>query len=175
MDIVRFNKTINIWINALQSYDLNILVTKPDNENWSLGQVFLHLINETNYYIEQIVYCLSHYDNCSEPMSENAVLIFSKNEFPDERFKNEAQFSQNVPQPADKSVLLEQLLFIKNRLNSMWYKIMDNNNLGKTRHPGLGYFNAKEWFQFAELHLRHHLKQKNRIEMSINYVPQNKS
>jgi hypothetical protein len=35
---------------------------------------------------------------------------------------------------------------------------------GKTKHPGLGFFNANEWLQFAEMHLRHHLKQKERIE-----------
>ena len=28
--------------------------------------------------------------------------------------------------------------------------------IGKTKHPGLNYFTAKEWLQFAEMHLRHH-------------------
>jgi hypothetical protein len=35
---------------------------------------------------------------------------------------------------------------------------------GKTKHPGLNYFTAKEWLQFAGMHLRHHLKQKKRID-----------
>jgi len=35
---------------------------------------------------------------------------------------------------------------------------------GKSKHPGLGFFSASEWFQFAEMHLRHHLKQKERID-----------
>jgi hypothetical protein len=36
--------------------------------------------------------------------------------------------------------------------------------IGKTKHPGSNYFTAKEWLQFAEIHLRHHLKQKKRID-----------
>lgn len=35
---------------------------------------------------------------------------------------------------------------------------------GKTKHPGLDYFSAIEWLQFAEMHLRHHLRQKKRID-----------
>jgi hypothetical protein len=34
----------------------------------------------------------------------------------------------------------------------------------KNKHPGLDYFNANEWLQFAEMHLRHHLRQKKRID-----------
>jgi hypothetical protein len=36
--------------------------------------------------------------------------------------------------------------------------------IGKTKYPGLNYFTAKEWLQFAGIHLRHHLKQKKRID-----------
>jgi len=83
MHTVKLNETLNTWITALQHYDFDTLVAKPDFENWSLGQVFLHLINETNYYIEQIEYCLTHNENCSEQMVENALIIFANNEFPD--------------------------------------------------------------------------------------------
>jgi hypothetical protein len=35
---------------------------------------------------------------------------------------------------------------------------------GKTKHPGLHYFNADEWLQFADMHFRHHVKQKKKID-----------
>jgi hypothetical protein len=35
---------------------------------------------------------------------------------------------------------------------------------GRTRHPGLGYFDAAEWFRFAGMHFRHHARQKKRID-----------
>lgn len=175
MHIDKLNDTLTTWITALQEYDFDSLVAKPDPENWSLGQVFLHLINETNYYIGQIEYCLAHNENASGLMAENAVLIFANNEFPNERIKNDSQSSQNVPQPTNKTGLLEQMLHLKSQLNLLWNKIIAASSLGKTRHPGLGYFNAREWFQFAELHLRHHLRQRKRIEQAIKYVSKNNS
>ena len=37
----------------------------------------------------------------------------------------------------------------------------------KAKHPALGYLTADEWFQFCEIHLRHHLRQKARIEKEL--------
>jgi hypothetical protein len=173
MQLTNLNETLDIWIAALQHYDFNTLITKPDSENWSLGQVFMHLIEETNYYIEQIEYCVSHSENRSEFMSEYSAQLFANNGFPDVRIKNDAPSVQNVAQPSNKSDLLEQLHSMKTQLNLLWNKMMDNKSSGKTKHPGLGYFNAQEWFQFAEFHLRHHLSQKRRIEEAIQFVSKN--
>ncbi|WP_026897475.1 DinB family protein [Daejeonella oryzae] len=173
MNVDKLNETLDIWITALKQYDFDTLVAKPDSENWSLGQVFRHLINETSYYIGQIEYCLTHHENSLEQMEENAGLIFANNEFPNERIKNDSPSSQNVKQPVKKTELLEEMHFLKTQLNQQWKKINENVSSGKTRHPGLGYFNAREWFQFSELHLRHHLRQRKRIEISIKYLPQN--
>ena len=49
-------------------------------------------------------------------------------------------------------------------MNDVAIIINENSLQGKTQHPGLGYFNATEWLQFATMHLRHHFKQKKRIE-----------
>ncbi len=175
MQVVKLNETLDSWITALQDYDLVTLVKRPAPENWSLGQVYLHLITETSFYIGQIEYCLAHNENYPEQMAEDAAIIFDNNEFPDERIKNDAPSSQNVPQPTNKQDLLEQMLGVKTHLNYLWDKMIDHKFAGKTRHPGLGYFNAQEWFQFAELHLRHHLRQKKRIEDAIQYVSKDNS
>ena len=49
-------------------------------------------------------------------------------------------------------------------MNNAATQIANSKSKGKTKHPGLNYFNANEWLQFAEMHLRHHLKQEKRIE-----------
>ena len=53
-------------------------------------------------------------------------------------------------------------------MNDAAAQIENNKSRGKTKHPGFNYFNAIEWLQFAEMHLRHHLKQKERIEKNLN-------
>jgi hypothetical protein len=35
---------------------------------------------------------------------------------------------------------------------------------GKAMHPGLHYLSAREWLQFSEMHFRHHLRQKERLD-----------
>jgi hypothetical protein len=69
--------------------------------------------------------------------------------------------------PASKVVLLDQMQRLKAHLNSLENKIVGNHCIGKVRHPGLGYFNALEWLQFADMHMRHHLRQKRRIEDAL--------
>lgn len=59
MAIAELESTIDIWINALDHYDLDTLQRKPNKNSWSLGQVYIHILNDTNYYIHQIESCLS--------------------------------------------------------------------------------------------------------------------
>jgi hypothetical protein len=37
MQLTKLKETLEIWIAALQHYDFNTLIAKPDSENWSLG------------------------------------------------------------------------------------------------------------------------------------------
>ncbi len=164
MLLQEFNKTFDIWLETLEQYSPDNLIIKPDSESWSLGQVFMHLINEMQYYITQIEASLQHNENVSEKMKEPAVNMFANNAFPDERIKGDPGSTSKIQQPTVKSQLEAEMKEIKSRMNELWADISRNENNGKTMHPGLGYFNAREWFQFAEMHLRHHLRQKRRIE-----------
>jgi hypothetical protein len=49
-------------------------------------------------------------------------------------------------------------------------KIINTRFKEKTKHPGFHYLNAIEWLQFIEMHFRHHLKQKKRIDKYLNSI-----
>ncbi|MEJ7682627.1 MAG: hypothetical protein WKG06_33175 [Segetibacter sp.] len=51
---------------------------------------------------------------------------------------------------------------LKDEINNVEISISKSPFKGKTKHPGLGYFNANEWLQFAEMHFRHHFKTKEK-------------
>jgi hypothetical protein len=51
---------------------------------------------------------------------------------------------------------------LKQDINDFAAALASNNFKGKIKHPGFDYFSASEWLQFAEMHMRHHLKQKER-------------
>jgi hypothetical protein len=56
------------------------------------------------------------------------------------------------------------LLQVKDEINNLTILISTNWRWGKTKHPGFGYFSAHECLQFADMHFRHHLRQKKRID-----------
>jgi hypothetical protein len=163
MLIENFNHTINTWITALQQYNFSQLCIQPAAKNWSLGQLYIHLTDDANYYIEQIKICVSSNDNAMEEMSAFVKTIFLNNDFPDEQIEG-APAHAFIPQPGNKDELVNSLIILKNEMNEAAVLILESPFRGKTKHPGLGWFNAAEWLQFAEMHFRHHLRQKKRID-----------
>src|SRR5688572_6163031 len=105
--------TIDIWINALHHYDLDTLHAKPDKDTWSLGQVYMHILEDTTYYIEQAENCLAHVENAEEQKTEFGAALFTNNSFPDERIAGDTHVSQAVPQPTSKNELLDKLARLK--------------------------------------------------------------
>ena len=162
--IDQFNDTMDSWVAELQQYKFDELLVKPNAASWSLGQVYIHLIEETKYYIEQIEFCLNRGEYASEKMRENTRAMFLKNEFPDVKIKGDPFISENVQQPVSKQELQEKMLELKQEMGLMWNRLIDTGCTGKAKHPGLGYFGGIEWVQYAGMHLRHHLKQKERID-----------
>jgi hypothetical protein len=103
-----FKATIDTWIKAIQEYSFEDLCNNPDNNSWSLGQVCMHPVNDTDWFIEQIKIYMLNDDNTKETMLPFAQTTFTNNSFPDERLTNPA--NDNMPQPEDKKVLLQFLL-----------------------------------------------------------------
>ena len=163
MLIEDFNNTIDTWIKELDHYNLTELRAKPSVGSWSLGQVYFHLIKNTRYYIEQIRICTSANDHIHEEASPEAIAMFRNNEFPNAILEG-PDTNAIIPQPQGKDELKSAFLDLRNQMNNAAFLISNSSCKGKTKHPGLSYFSANDWLQFAEMHLRHHLRQKKRID-----------
>jgi hypothetical protein len=159
----QFNKTVDGWIHFLNDYTLEMLLQKPQPTSWSLGQVYVHLIKDTAYFIDQMKIALSNNANSEKEMYQDAKNMFMNNELPPVLLKGPASNS-DITQPQSKQALLKKLLCIKNKVNELILTPDMEKATGKTEHPGLGFFSAPEWLQFAEMHMRHHLMQKKRID-----------
>jgi hypothetical protein len=158
-----FNHTSDAYIIALERYTFAQLCARPSPTSWSLGQMYLHLIADTRFYLEQIKICISNNEHDTEQASPHAKTMFARNEFPD-GFIEGAPDNARIPQPESKEQLRNELLSVKSEMNAAAALISDSPFTGKTKHPGLHYFNASEWLQFADMHFRHHLRQKKRID-----------
>jgi hypothetical protein len=163
MDLLNdFSSALSQYKESLSKYTIHQLQQKPDIESWSLGQLYMHLLNDTNWYFDQIEIALQDKDHQFESTSEKAAQILERGSFGEEKIKGDPQASINVLQPNSTEYLRREFEYLENRAKILWEKVR-NNPPGKSKHPGLSYFNSLQWFQFAELHLRHHLKQKDRI------------
>lgn len=158
-----FNSTIDTWIDALHNYSFTKLCIKPTPSSWSLGQLYLHLIDDTGYYIEQIKPCLSTNDNAVEDIKPNGKALLQANTFPDILIEGHPN-NAFIPQPESKEQLVQSLQNIKDEMNNTWLMINQTTFNGKSKHDGFGYLTAAEWFQLAEMHFRHHLRQKKRLD-----------
>lgn len=162
-----FIATIDTWIDDLDHYDFGQLCTQPTINSWSIGQVYIHLIEATEYFFEQIPICLSSDDNADKEMSPKAKSMFESNEFPNMMIEG-PKSNDDTCQPYSRDEILSSFEVMKASVIDMDKLISNGPFNGKTKHPGLGYFSAMEWFQFAEMHFRHHLRQKSRVEAFLN-------
>lgn len=167
MLIENLNRTIDVWITALEPYHFHQLCAKPAPNNWSVGQVYMHLIEHTNFYLQQIHICVTTNDYANEEASVNAKEMFLNNSLPDVIINGPAS-NAYTPQPASKEHLRGNLMLLKQEVNKIGTVMSQNVFQGKTKHPGLHYFSANEWLQFADMHFRHHLRQKERIDEFLN-------
>lgn len=49
-----FNASIQLWIDYLDDYSLEILCAKSDVDSWSLGQIYLHIADDTRWFVQQM-------------------------------------------------------------------------------------------------------------------------
>lgn len=88
--------------------------------------------------------------------------MFRNNAFPDIRIEGDRSHAV-MRQPDNKDELRTGMMEIRGAMARLAEEIALTEHHGKTRHPGLGYFSAAEWFQFADMHFRHHQKQLNKF------------
>ena len=169
MSIDAFNLTIDHWIRELDHYDFETLCRKPSPTGWSLGQVYMHLIENSQFCIDRIQTCLATNENAHLQPAPHGRCMLQQNAFPDEIIEGPPS-NQSTPQPENKIQILLALQHIRSEMNILATRMGEGNYEGKAKHPGLLYMNAYEWLQFADMHLRHHLRQKARMDQ---YLAQN--
>src|SRR5688572_19124950 len=160
-----FNKTIDVWIDHLESFDIDQLRIQPAHGQWSLGQVYIHLIENSWYFLKQARRCTTSDRNSEKVAASHGRSMLINNSFPDEPIEG-PESNARTAQPESTAQLLSDLVKLKREINEVAALIGASSFKGKARHPGLKYLSAAEWFQFAEMHFRHHLRQKKKLDVS---------
>lgn len=167
---------INIYISSLENYTDDTFLMKPDEESWSIGEMYEHICRATTLFLQQTENCLKE---------ENGQLNGDKTSLGENFYKFGGYPSIKMKVPLiyqtgkayivkTRSEYAEIFAEFGEIMAGKFEKVTNNNGNYKIEHIICGFLNAYEWFSMVTYHLKHHLKQKTSLEIFIGLI-ENKS
>ncbi len=163
----RFEETANHYIQELDGFSIEQLQRKPAEDEWSLGQMYQHLINSALYMqLRNIEQCLAPSEDSAAPIAvktKEGTAIFDQGGFPPIRVHVPPSPQYTPGQPESKEQLIQGLYTVIDRMKEILPQIEKGTMQNTVPHPRFGPLNAQEWFLLIEMHYRHHLLQMDRL------------
>ena len=153
------------WLSDLTLYSDEQLLRKPDDRQWSIGQVYIHLIQSAeNFHLKQVELCATGKgETVSGGKTMPGRITYFLGVIPPVRVSVPPSEFYTPKQPVNKEE-------IRTRMRGMLEKVRlalpmaQNAPRGmKLKHPGFGYLDGREWFQLITMHYRHHRRQQKRL------------
>jgi DinB superfamily len=166
--LMKFEQAAQQYLDQLDNLTMEQLIHKPNEADWSLGQMYQHLIQSALYMqLRNIEACrVQHKDASNLDMDSKTAqgeAVFAQGSFPPIRITVPASPEYTPKQPVSKGELTEGLQLVINRMKETEPTLQEIPDDNRTAHPGLGALNAVEWFALVEMHYRHHLLQNERL------------
>jgi len=164
----KLEETAQYYLNQLDQLTMEQLTYKTEETDWSLGQMYIHLINSAlHMQLRNIELCRELKTNGSQPIiegkSETGESIFALGSFPPDRIAVPPSPAYTPGQPTSKEQLVEGIQQVLKRMQEVEPTIAAIPAANLVAHPRLGGLNAIEWFALIEMHYRHHLLQNERL------------
>jgi hypothetical protein len=163
-----FEEMTNTYLEELMGFSMEQLTRQPSENEWSLGQMYLHLIQAALFMqIRNIEECMRpSVDTASsvEEKTEAGKAVFEQGDFPPVRIHVPPSPQYTPSQPKDKEQIAEGLTAVQHRMKEIEPMLDKAPLMNTVLHPRFGALNAKEWFKLVEMHYRHHLQQKDRLK-----------
>jgi len=149
--------------------ETDFTITSPIG-GWSYSEVYSHIFDASLLSLIALNNCIKgEGEQKSTHIVVKIILLFGALP-PGKKYKVPKILVQRVKKI--NSMAAQQFMVDFELQLAKIYPQIENSNLKiKTKHPRLGYLNAKQWLRFIEIHLNHHLKQLKRIENSFELAP----
>lgn len=166
-----FEESVERYMSELTSLDMQQLLKKTSEEEWSLGQMYIHLIQSALFmHLRNVEQCLAGSEAALEAAgekTEQGKKAFELGSFPPIRIRVPASPQYTPQQPESKVQLIEGLSRVVERMKHTECVLRQAAGSTTVVHPGFGALNASEWFQLVEMHYRHHLLQLDRLKNEL--------
>lgn len=159
-------KIADAYQTKLASITADDFILTPPIGGWSYSEVYSHIFDASLLSLMALNNCIKgEGEKKSTAFGVKLVLFFGA--FPPGK---QYQVPKRLLERVKKINLMAAQQFIidfEMQLAKTFPHIHEAQANVKVKHPRLGYLNAKQWFRFIEIHLKHHLKQLERIENSF--------
>ncbi|PGO34310.1 hypothetical protein CN984_03330 [Bacillus cereus] len=163
----KFEELATYYIEELEKYSIEQFRMKPSSEEWSLGQMYNHLISATCMQLDAITKCKTETPSVANKKTDIGEKVYMIGAFPDIKIKLPDHPGYTPENPANKEGVQKHLLELITIVRKIEPTLPSIPSDCKVKHPGLGYLNAAEWFQLISMHFAHHLRQKDRLELKV--------
>ncbi|GMK47962.1 hypothetical protein PghCCS26_50920 [Paenibacillus glycanilyticus] len=163
-----FEKSVERYVDELNHISLEQLLAKPSEEDWSIGQMYVHLIRSAQYmHLRNVDQCIAGSEAVlagTGVKTENGKAAFELGSFPPIRIRVPASPQYTPQQPDNKEQLIAGLEDVAERMRSTEPTLVQAPPEHTVPHPNFGALNAAEWFLLVEMHYRHHFLQLERLK-----------
>jgi len=161
----QFETIAQQWIDDLDRYTEEQFLRKPDEQQWSIGQVYVHLIQSAlQYQMHQIRQCAEN--NGTEIRGGKKMpgrISYFLGTIPPVRVHVPPSSAYTPAQPVSKHEVKDRLESVIRAVSDVRETAEKASLTQKTAHPGFGYLNAREWFRLISMHYHHHRRQQKRL------------
>lgn len=153
----------------LKNYPEEKFQYKNDEETWSLGQMYQHMYTASTFFMYSASNCLRQRKGSTEGEKTPAGIgLYQRNGFPDIEIKQPKAWTKGAPEAKSKEETTQQWQELLPKLKELAEAVLKDDGNYKNMHVIFGMLNASEWYQQIEMHCRHHLKQKKKLEGFAN-------
>jgi hypothetical protein len=159
-------KLVDAYRSHLSTKTEEIFQLTPPIGGWSYSEVYSHIFDSSLLSLMAIQNCLNG-DGRKEGTSLGVKVVLFFGMFPPGKKYNVPSKLMTRVKKINIMAAEQFMIDFELQLAKIYPHINAADGKIKTKHPRLGYLNAKQWLRFIEIHLRHHLKQLKRIENSF--------
>ncbi len=161
--------TSKYWIGELDYYGKNQFKEKVKGEGWTVGQIYDHLVHGTyQFHLKHLNDCVLR-ENGSTVGEKKffAKVLFFLGSFPNMRIKGRPASVYLPTQPENPLQFKDEFYKFLKVVHRASKEAGEAKLDYKTMHPTLGMLNAIEWLKLIEMHMRHHIRQKKRMDKTL--------
>jgi DinB superfamily len=163
----KYEELAGYYMDELDKYSWELFTLKPSATEWSLGEMYNHLIETGFLQLASLQACATAPENRKLKKTWVGKWVYMTGAIPPIKAKVPPSAEHTSQQPRSREELRQKLEQLSAQMKAIAPSIDSISPDRKVKHPYFGYINAQEWYYHIVMHFAHHLRQKKRLDEFI--------